>query len=55
MGPSGAGKSSILHILGMHDTSWTGEYWSNGSPGVPFNQVFAGPGRVVHPQDVEER
>ena len=26
MGPSGAGKSTILHILGMHDSSWTGEY-----------------------------
>jgi len=32
MGPSGAGKSSLLHILGMHDTSWTGEYWFNGAP-----------------------
>jgi putative ABC transport system ATP-binding protein len=26
MGPSGAGKSTMLHILGMHDSSWTGEY-----------------------------
>ena len=26
MGPSGAGKSTILHILGMHDSAWTGEY-----------------------------
>ncbi|HVZ24223.1 MAG TPA: ABC transporter ATP-binding protein [Vicinamibacterales bacterium] len=26
MGPSGAGKSSLLHILGMHDADWTGEY-----------------------------
>jgi putative ABC transport system ATP-binding protein len=26
MGPSGAGKSSLLHILGMHDASWLGEY-----------------------------
>jgi ABC-type lipoprotein export system ATPase subunit len=26
MGPSGAGKSTMLHVLGMHDTSWTGEY-----------------------------
>ena len=32
MGPSGAGKSSLLHILGMHDTAWTGEYWFNGAP-----------------------
>src|SRR4029077_18482814 len=22
MGPSGAGKSTVLHILGMHDSSW---------------------------------
>jgi putative ABC transport system ATP-binding protein len=27
MGPSGAGKSTILHLLGMHDTAWTGEYY----------------------------
>ncbi len=27
MGPSGAGKSSLLHILGMHDHAWTGEYF----------------------------
>jgi ABC-type lipoprotein export system ATPase subunit len=26
MGPSGAGKSTLLHILGMHDTVWTGEF-----------------------------
>ena len=26
MGPSGAGKSSLLHILGMHDHAWQGEY-----------------------------
>jgi putative ABC transport system ATP-binding protein len=26
MGPSGAGKSSLLHLLGMHDGSWSGEY-----------------------------
>ena len=26
MGPSGAGKSTLLHILGMHDSDWTGEY-----------------------------
>ena len=26
MGPSGAGKSTLLHLLGMHDTAWTGEY-----------------------------
>ena len=27
MGPSGAGKSSLLHILGMHDHDWSGEYF----------------------------
>lgn len=26
MGPSGAGKSSLLHILGMLDSQWQGEY-----------------------------
>src|SRR6187399_3700738 len=26
MGPSGAGKSTLLHIIGMHDSEWTGEY-----------------------------
>lgn len=26
MGPSGAGKSTLLHLMGMHDTAWTGEY-----------------------------
>ena len=26
-GPSGAGKSTLLHIMGMHDSAWTGEYW----------------------------
>jgi len=27
MGPSGAGKSTLLHIVGMHDSAWTGEYY----------------------------
>ena len=27
MGPSGAGKSTMLHLLGMHDADWAGEYW----------------------------
>jgi len=26
MGPSGAGKSTLLHILGMHDTAFSGDY-----------------------------
>jgi putative ABC transport system ATP-binding protein len=29
MGPSGAGKSSLLHVLGLHDHAWTGEYHFN--------------------------
>lgn len=32
MGPSGAGKSSLLHILGMHDAAWSGEYHFMGQP-----------------------
>ena len=27
MGPSGAGKSTVLHILGMLDGEWGGEYY----------------------------
>jgi putative ABC transport system ATP-binding protein len=27
MGPSGAGKSTVLHILGMYDSDWTGEFY----------------------------
>jgi putative ABC transport system ATP-binding protein len=26
MGPSGAGKSTLLHVLGLHDSAWSGEY-----------------------------
>src|SRR6186713_2144676 len=26
MGPSGAGKSTLLHILGLHDSAWSGQY-----------------------------
>ncbi len=32
IGPSGAGKSTLLHILGMHDSAWTGEYHFGGQP-----------------------
>jgi ABC-type lipoprotein export system ATPase subunit len=32
MGPSGAGKSTLLHVLGMHDSAWTGEYSLVGQP-----------------------
>lgn len=30
MGPSGAGKSTLLHILGMHDSDWSGHYHLDG-------------------------
>jgi ABC-type lipoprotein export system ATPase subunit len=30
MGPSGAGKSTLLHVIGMHDTAWSGEYFLDG-------------------------
>ena len=30
MGPSGAGKSTLLHIIGMHDSEWSGEYYFAG-------------------------
>jgi ABC-type lipoprotein export system ATPase subunit len=32
MGPSGAGKSTLLHILGLHDSAWSGEYDLCGEP-----------------------
>jgi putative ABC transport system ATP-binding protein len=32
MGPSGAGKSSLLHILGLHDGAFNGEYDLVGQP-----------------------
>ena len=32
MGPSGAGKSTILHILGMLDGQWEGEYFFDDQP-----------------------
>ena len=32
MGPSGAGKSTLLHILGMHDSEWSGTYCLDGEP-----------------------
>lgn len=27
MGPSGSGKSTLLHILGLHDSAWSGEFF----------------------------
>ena len=32
MGPSGSGKSTLLHILGLHDSAWSGEYDLVGEP-----------------------
>src|SRR3979490_751966 len=32
MGPSGAGKSTLLHVLGMHDSLWTGEFYFDDHP-----------------------
>jgi ABC-type lipoprotein export system ATPase subunit len=32
MGPSGAGKSTLLSIIGMLDSSWSGEYYLLGQP-----------------------
>ncbi len=38
MGPSGAGKSTALHIMGMFDSAWTGEYDFLGQPVHTLNQ-----------------
>jgi ABC-type lipoprotein export system ATPase subunit len=38
MGPSGAGKSTLLHLLGMHDSNWTGEYYLLGQPVHKLNK-----------------
>src|SRR6185312_6153071 len=38
MGPSGAGKSTLLHVLGMHDTAWTGEYYLLDQPVHKMNK-----------------
>ncbi|MEJ7616660.1 MAG: ABC transporter ATP-binding protein [Pyrinomonadaceae bacterium] len=32
MGPSGSGKSTLLSILGMLDSSWTGEFYLDDQP-----------------------
>src|SRR5258708_39202802 len=32
MGPSGAGKSTMLHLLGMHDSAWSGEFYFMDQP-----------------------
>jgi putative ABC transport system ATP-binding protein len=31
MGPSASGKSTLLHILGLHDSEWEGEYEFDGA------------------------
>lgn len=38
MGPSGAGKSTLLHVLGMHDSAWTGEYFFMDKPVHKMNK-----------------
>ena len=38
MGPSGAGKSTLLHVIGMHDSDWTGEYFLMGQPVHKMNR-----------------
>src|ERR1700722_9863094 len=38
MGPSGAGKSTLLHLIGMHDSAWTGEYHFLDQPVHKLNQ-----------------
>jgi ABC-type lipoprotein export system ATPase subunit len=38
MGPSGAGKSTVLHIMGMFDSAWTGEYDFVDQPVHALNQ-----------------
>lgn len=38
MGPSGAGKSTLLHVIGMHDSAWTGEYWYLDQPVHKMNK-----------------
>ncbi|HET8546781.1 MAG TPA: ABC transporter ATP-binding protein [Bryobacteraceae bacterium] len=38
MGPSGAGKSTLLHVLGMHDSAWSGEYYFLGEAVHRMNQ-----------------
>jgi ABC-type lipoprotein export system ATPase subunit len=38
MGPSGAGKSTLLHLIGMHDSAWTGEYYFMDRPVHQMNK-----------------
>src|SRR5882724_7262141 len=38
MGPSGAGKSTLLHLIGMHDSAWTGEYYFLDQPVHKLNK-----------------
>jgi len=45
MGPSGAGKSTLLHILGMHDSAWSGEYYFMDQPVIVSIQTAFGTAR----------
>ena len=38
MGPSGAGKSTLLHVIGMHDSAWSGEYFLMDHPVHKMNK-----------------
>ncbi len=49
MGPSGAGKSTLLHILGMHDSAWTGEYYFVNQP---VHKLVAKDRAKLHKQNV---
>jgi ABC-type lipoprotein export system ATPase subunit len=49
MGPSGAGKSTLLHIIGMHDSEWSGEY---GFGGVPVHRLGPKDRALLHKQHI---
>src|SRR5438105_15951762 len=50
MGPSGTGKSTRLHILGMHDHGWRGEFFLGGSAVHQFKPQVRAP--LLHEQIV---
>ena len=55
MGPSGAGKSTLLHILGMHDSAWSGEYYFMDQPVHRLNPETAfGAAQEAHRVRVSE-
>ena len=49
MGPSGAGKSTLLHIVGMHDSAWTGEYYFLDQP---VHKLVAKERAKLHKQNI---